>query len=104
MSTEPEYRLVADENEPITLDQVVAMSREPRQFEVDPLAANMSSAIQAADAALAGGEQRDSREDTERIQDLLTNLFHLADLLGLDMDDLVNSAQRNYEAEIRGVL
>ena len=35
----------------------------------------------------------------EDIIDLMTDLYHLADLLGFDLEDIKSSAGRNYEAE-----
>lgn len=103
MNTEPAYRLVADENEPITMDMAAATPRDPRRYEQDPLAANMSAAQSAAQIIMS--DTRDTvRDDSERMQDLVSDMFHLADLLGVDMDNIVDRAQRNYEAEIRGVL
>lgn len=101
--SEPLYRLVADEQEPITIQMAGTTPRDPRVFEQDPLAANMSAAQSAAQALMAVGGD-DARDDEERVRDLLNDMFHLCDLLGLDMDELVNRAQRSYDAETRGVL
>jgi hypothetical protein len=102
VSTEPEYRLVADEDEPITLDMLVGPDRAPT-IAGDQLSENYGAAERAAEVILS--DTRDTmREDSERVIDVLSDLFHLCDLLGLDMDYLVDAAQRNYDAEIRGLL
>ena len=102
MNTEPAYRLVADENEPITMDMLTGPDRAPT-IEGDQLSENFGAAERAADIILSDTRET-IRDDSERIVDVLSDMFHLCDLLGLDMDHLVDSAQRNYEAEIRGVL
>jgi hypothetical protein len=71
-------------------------------IEGDPLSGNVESAKRAAVALCAG--KQDARDERERVQDLLNDLFHLCDLTGLDMDELVDAAQRQYAAEIKGVL
>lgn len=105
MESEPQYRLVADEDEPITIAMLVEPDRAPT-IEGDQLSENYAAAERAAAAASVTGRPgaADWRDDTERVKDLLSDLFHLCDLLGLDMDEMVNTAQRNYAAEIRGEL
>lgn len=104
MNTEPEYRLVADENDPLTMDAVAGVTRPPvPHIEGDPLSENYEAAKRVA-TLLLGDVRDDIRDDSERLSDVLSDMFHLCDLLGLDMDHLVDMGQRNYGAEIRGVL
>jgi hypothetical protein len=101
VNAEPAYRLVADEHDPITLDMLVGPDRAPT-IAGDQLSENYGAAERAAEVILSDTREA-MREDSERVIDVLSDLFHLCDLLGLDMDHLVNSGQRNYDAEIRGL-
>lgn len=101
MTTEP-YRLAFDED--ISISSLAHPDGRAPEIPGDQLSANYSAAERGADAILAKDEWRDSRDDRERTQDLLTDIAHLCDLVGLDFDDLVESARTHHAAEIRGEL
>lgn len=71
----------------------------------DRLERNRRDAAHAALACVAYDKAmrtRCSTSEDETIVDLLTDLHHLADELGLDIDQLWMTAERNYTEEIEG--
>lgn len=93
------FRLTAESGQSV---QTVASRYTPERVGEFPLmgvALNQESAVLAARAVQATARNND--EDETQLADMVANLCHLADLLGVDVDEVLDRGQRHYDREIR---
>lgn len=70
----------------------------------DYQADNTARASFAATALVAFVKRVGENEMETNVSDLLADLMHLSDALGIDFDNAVYAGRNHYEAEIRGEL
>lgn len=69
----------------------------------DPQVDNTARATFAAEALVVFGERTGATDDlTTTVTDLLANLMHFCDAVGLEFDTEVGRAGYHYSAELRG--
>lgn len=92
------FRLPADPNLE-DLDTVAALY-VPGMYNDDLRGSdrNLPVAYRTAKALVENGDKNEEPETL--FADMITNMYHLADLLGLDMDELVERGHRIYVDEI----
>lgn len=95
--TTPPYQLT---HEPaLTLEDMAGLGNAELD-EQDQAVRNMHAAGHAAKAILAAHGGKD--EPATEVIDLLIDVRHLCDVIGVDFEDAVASSDMHYQAEIEG--